>query len=293
MEGLFTVEEPNTDSFAVNLDVFSGPFSVLLDLISRRRLDVTDVALAAVTDEFIAFVRAQDTYNLSQVSEFLVVAATLLELKAARLLPGGDLEEEDPELLEQRDLLFAKLLQYKAYKQVASVFAQRMAECARSYGRDATIDTEYLDIVPPTHITIGVEDLAIMAAAAFSRDPEIPTVTIDHLHTPVVPVRSQVTYLRENLKLAQKTDFAKLCKEAPNMATVIARFMAVLELIRANEIDAYQEESLAPLTLVKTRESTRELEGIVDEEDTPGDHDETPTLDMENISSDNDSEEQQ
>lgn len=265
MESLFTVEEPATDSFAVSLDVFSGPFSVLLDLISRRRLDVTDVALAEVTDEFIAFVRAQDTYNLSQVSEFLVVAATLLELKAARLLPGEEIEEEDIELLEQRDLLFAKLLQYKAYKEVAGVFATRMANCARSYGRDAEIDAEYLDIVPPTRITLGVEDLAILAADAFSRSPEIPVVTIDHLHTPLVPIRSQVNYLRQNLKLAQKTDFAKLCEEAPNMATVIARFMAVLELVRANEIEAYQEESLAPLTLVKTRESTRELEGIEDE----------------------------
>lgn len=272
MDTLFTVEEEHTNSFSVELDVFSGPFSVLLDLISRRRLDVTDVALAEVTDEFISFVRAQDTYNLSQVSEFLVVAATLLELKAARLLPGEDIDEEDIELLEQRDLLFAKLLQYKAYKEVASVFAQRMDNCARSYGRDADIDAEYLDIVPPTHIALGVEDLAILAAMAFSRSPEIPTVTIDHLHTPLVPIRSQVNYLRKNLKLAQKTDFAKLCEEAPNMATVIARFMAVLELIRANEIDAYQEESLAPLTLVKTRESTRELEGILDEDTPPDTH---------------------
>lgn len=260
------VEEPDTDSFAVDLDVFSGPFSVLLDLISRRRLDVTDVALAEVTDDFIAFVRAQDTYNLSQVSEFLVVAATLLELKAARLLPGDDLDEEDLELLEQRDVLFAKLLQYKAYKQVAATFAQRMDTCGRSYGRDAQIDTEYLDIIPKVHIPLTLDELAALAAKAFSSSPEIPTVTIEHLHMPSVPVRSQVDYLRQNLQLAQKVDFAKLCKQAPNLATVVSRFMAVLELIRAEEVEAYQDEPLGPLFLEKMRESTEVFDSL-DSED--------------------------
>ena len=261
MDGLFPLEEKQSgQSFAVDLDVFQGPFSVLLDLITRRKLDVTEVALAAVTDEFIAFVRSQDSYDLSQVSEFLVVAATLLELKAARLLPREENEEEDLELLEQRDLLFAKLLQYKAYKQVAVEFSRRLDMNEKAYARDVPLEEEYANVLPEVHISLGVQDLAMLAAAAFSRDHDVPVVRIDHLHDPLVPVRSQVTYLRERLVMGDAVSFASLCSEAPNLPTVISRFMAVLEMLRAREISVQQDEPFAPLIITKTAESDVELD---------------------------------
>lgn len=262
MDTLFQVDEESSQSFSVELDVFQGPFSVLLDLISRRKLDVTEVALAAVTDEFIAFIRAQDAYDLSQVSQFVAVAATLLELKAARLLPREEDEEEDLELLEQRDVLFAKLLQYKAYKAVAGHFAVRMDNAARSVARDMPIEEEYAKALPDISLTIGLNDLAALAAAAFARDNEVPVVTIDHLHDPVVPVRSQVHYLREHLVLGDAVSFASLCAEAENLPTVISRFMAVLEMIRSHEIAVKQQAPLGPLLITKTAESDIELDDI-------------------------------
>ncbi len=264
MKAVSQAEEPEGEAFAVELDVFQGPFSVLLDLISRKKLDVTEVALAAVTDEFVAFVRSRKRYNLSQVSEFVVVAATLLELKAARLLPRDRGKEEDLELLEQRDLLFAKLLQYKAYKAIAQTFARRMEEAARAVPRDVPLEPEYANAMPETVLSIGVADLATLAVAAFARDNEVPAVTIDHLHDPVVPVRSQVEYLRERLVLGDRVTFASLCAHADNLPTVISRFMAVLEMIRAGEISAEQEVPLGPLHLTRTAEREQAVEESTD-----------------------------
>lgn len=266
MDALFPIDEETSQSFAVDLDVFQGPFSVLLDLISRKKLDVTEVALAAVTDEFVAFVRSQEDYDLSQVSEFVVVAATLLELKAMRLLPRDEHEEEDLELLEQRDLLFAKLLQYKAFKAVAEEFAARMERAGRSVARDVPIEEEYAKALPEVTISIGVARLAELAAAAFTRGNEVPVVTIDHLHDPVVPVRSQVRYLRDTLVLGDTVSFASLCRQAENLPTVISRFMAVLEMIRAREIRVVQDEPLGPMLITKTAESDIELDEEAGEE---------------------------
>ena len=153
-------------AFAVTLDVFSGPFSVLLSLISKRRLDVTEVALAEVTDEFIAFIRSHSVYNLSQASEFLVVAATLLNLKAARLLLGREESEEELELLEQRDLLFAKLLQYRAYKRASQRFRCAMASQARAYPRDVPLEPEFVEFVPRLELNVTPQELAMLAVQA-------------------------------------------------------------------------------------------------------------------------------
>lgn len=240
--------------FKVSLDVFSGPFSVLLDLVSKRNLDLTEVALGQVTDEFIAFIRQQDEFDLSAASEFLVVAATLLDLKIARLLPREESEEEDWELIEQRDLLFAKLLQYRAYKDVAADFAVRLENSGKAVGRDVPLEEPYASSVPPAKLTLTVQELAMLAMQALLRQPEEPVVEITHLHDPVVAVASQVNFLERRLAHVGESTFAELCEDAPNSPTVVSRFLAVLELIRRRAVAVYQSAPLEALVIRATPE---------------------------------------
>lgn len=240
--------------FAVNLDVFSGPFEVLLSLIAKHRLDVTDVALAQVTDEFLEFVRAQDELDLSHMSEFLVVAATLLDLKAARLLPREEGDEEDVELLEARDLLFAKLLQYRAFKQVAVEMAARLSQQSLAVPREVDLEPQFKKILPEVSIDIGLEDFAMLAARAFSRTPE--SVGLDHLHDPLVPVDTQIAVIRQRLVIGDRVSFTELCRDARNIPTVVSRFLAVLELLRGGEVEIEQDGPLQPLIITRVAEPT-------------------------------------
>src|SRR5882757_2427530 len=148
--------------FEVHLDVFEGPFDLLLALISKHKLDITEIALSSVTDEFIAHIRAMsDAWDLDQASYFLVVAATLLDLKAARLLPSGEVDdEEDLALLDARDLLFARLLQYRAYKQVAAVFAERIAAEGRRYPRAVSLEEPFAQLLPEVLLGLGPAEFA-------------------------------------------------------------------------------------------------------------------------------------
>lgn len=239
--------EESEDAFAVTLDVFAGPFSVLLSLIARRKLDVTEVALAEVTDEFIKFIRAQDRYDLSEVSEFLVVAATLLELKASRLLPGAEIGDEDVELLEKRDILFAKLLQYRAYKEASSILSELIAAQSKTAPRDVPLEPEYRDALPEIDLTVSVEQLAMLAAQAITRRHEEPTVFVEHLHRSLVSVESQIAYLKAELADARQHSFQELCEDAPDVPTIVSRFMAVLELMRAGTVEVSQKEALATI----------------------------------------------
>lgn len=237
--------------FEVDLDVFSGPFSVLLSMIAKKRLDVTEVALAAVTDEFIDFVRAREGANLDQMSEFVVVASTLLALKAARLLPGHTEDSEDAELLEERDLLFAKLLQYKAFKEVAGDLRTRLV--SRAFGRDVPVEERLLDALRAVHLGLTVGDLALLAATAFARDTSEPQVEISHLHFAEVPVEQEMRVVEE--RLARGTlSFSELCSDAPTTATVVARFLALLTLLRRRAVVAEQAEPLGPLMIRATPE---------------------------------------
>ncbi|QRV02965.1 segregation/condensation protein A [Arcanobacterium phocisimile] len=243
----------NGSSFAVNLDVFSGPFEVLLSLISKHQLDVTEVAIAQVTDEFIAFIRSQDDAALEQMSEFVVVAATLLDIKAARLLPRE--ADDDDELLaifEARDILFAKLLQYRAFKKVAVELSQRMSMQSLSYARDVPLAEEFRQILPEVHLNLGAVDLAILAASALFRRPD--TVTIDHIHDPLVPVDSQIALMRERLIIGDRQSFSQLCADARNVPTVVSRFLAVLEMLRNGEIEIEQDGPLQPLVIIRISE---------------------------------------
>ncbi|MDE1536441.1 MULTISPECIES: segregation and condensation protein A [Actinotignum] len=253
-----------SSDFDVDLDVYSGPFSVLLTMISKKNLDITEVALAEVTDEFIAWIRSRPEVDLSTTSEFLVVAATLLDMKLARLLPRHESEEEDWELLEQRDLLFAKLLQYRAFKEVARDFGERLGETGRRVGRDVPLEEMYAKALPEVRLPLGVMDLALLAARAFTRDTSEPVVQLEHLHSPVVPVASQVAYLEKRFQAGESFTFTQLCADAGSVQVVVARFLAVLELLRRGAIAAEQDEPLGALVLRPTPADDRGAAGAGD-----------------------------
>ncbi len=198
-------------AFEVHLDVFEGPFDLLLGLISKHKLDITEVSLSQVTDEFIAYIRARSGgWDLDQVSYFLVVAATLLDLKAARLLPSGEVEdEEDLALLEARDLLFARLLQYRAYKEVAAVFAGRMAAASRRFPRRVPLEPRFAALLPEVLFAIGPQEFAAIAARTLA-PKEPPVVSVDHIHAAFVSIREQAVLIAERLRGLGRASFRQL-----------------------------------------------------------------------------------
>ncbi|WP_349332088.1 segregation/condensation protein A [Actinopolymorpha sp. B9G3] len=246
----FVRAERRAQSFTVRLDNFEGPFDLLLGLISKHKLDVTEIALSVVTDEFIGYIRAMGPqWDLDQTTEFLLVASTLLDLKAARLLPQGEVEdEEDLALLEARDLLFARLLQYRAYKQVAGIMATRMAAEARRFPRAVGLEDRFGQLLPEVLIGLGVEEFARLAANALRPRAE-PVLSLAHIHAPRVSVREQATVMIERLRRTRSTTFRALTADSPNLVTTIARFLALLELFREGAVAFEQAEALAELTV--------------------------------------------
>ncbi len=244
------VESGDDNGFHVHLAVFEGPFDLLLSLIAKHKLDVTTVALAQVTDEFIAYLRESDlTDDLDQTTEFLVVAATLLDLKAARLLPAGDVEdEEDLALLEARDLLFARLLQYRAYKEAAAIFAARLADESHRFPRSVGLDPGLADLLPEVLLGIGPDEFAALAARALRPKP-IQTVSIDHIHLPRVSVQEQAGFIVDMLRRSGAASFRSLTRDCPDTMTVVARFLALLELFREGVIGFDQVDALSELNV--------------------------------------------
>ena len=234
------------DLFAVSLPVFEGPFDLLLSLIARKKLDITEVALAQVTDEFIAFMQASP--DLSRTTEFLVVAATLLDMKASHLLPVID-EEENTSLadLEARDLLFSRLLQYRAFKEAAKYLDQRMGEYSSYVARDVPLEAHFATLLPELRWLTTPEDLARLAADALSA--ATPTVQVTHLHDPVVPVREQALLVSAMLAQAGSMTFHELVEDAATRAVVVSRFLALLELYRRGAVEFDQENALGALTI--------------------------------------------
>jgi segregation and condensation protein A len=246
-------EAPRGKAFEVHLDVFEGPFDLLLALISKHKLDITEVALSQVTDEFIAYIRERSgSWDLDQVSYFLLVAATLLDLKAARLLPSGEVEdEEDLALLEARDLLFARLLQYRAYKEVAAVFAGRMAAAALRFPRRVPLEPRFAQLLPEVLFTIGPLEFARLAARALT--PKVPpTVSVDHIHQPFVSIREQAVLLAERLRGLGKASFRQLTAGAGNNYEIVASFLALLELYREDTVAFEQMTPLGELYVTWT-----------------------------------------
>jgi segregation and condensation protein A len=229
----------------VHLDVFEGPFDLLLALISKHKLDITEVSLSKVTDEFIAYISQRaGGWDLDQVSYFLVVAATLLDLKAARLLPSGEVEdEEDLALLEARDLLFARLLQYRAYKEVAAIFAARMAVAARRFPRRVPLEPRFAQLFPEVLLAIGPAELARIASLTLAPKAP-PKISTEHIHSPVISVREQARIIAARLRDLGRASFRQLTAGAAGSYEIVASFLALLELYRENTVSF---EQLAPL----------------------------------------------
>ncbi|MFF5558364.1 segregation and condensation protein A [[Kitasatospora] papulosa] len=234
--------------FTVRLVNFEGPFDLLLQLISKHKLDVTEVALSKVTDEFMAHIRAMGPdWDLDQTTEFLVVAATLLDLKAARLLPTAEVEDEaDLALLEARDLLFARLLQYRAYKRIADIFGDRLESESRRHPRTVGLEPQHAELLPEVVISIGPEGFARLAVKAMQPRPE-PQVYVDHIHAPLVSVREQAEIVVARLRVEGEISFRELTEDAGDTLTVVARFLALLELYREKAVALDQEEALGDL----------------------------------------------
>jgi len=268
------VADSGTGGFAVRLDNFEGPFDLLLSLISKHRMDVTEVALSKVTDEFIAHIRAggdrevgsetsgpgeREPWDLDQTSAFLLVASTLLDLKAARLLPQGDVEdEEDLALLEARDLLFARLLQYKAFKQVAAILDHRMTGEALRHPRSVGLEERFATLLPEVLIGLGLEEFAGLAAKALVPKPQ-PEIGLAHIHAPAVSVSEQATVVVGRLRVSRTMTFRALVADAPDMMTRVARFLALLELFREGVVSFDQLTPMGELSVRWTGDEDTEI----------------------------------
>lgn len=250
-------------SFTVHLANFTGPFDLLLTLIDSRRLDVTEVAIHMVTDEFIAHTRQLGAEaGLEEVTEFLVVAATLLDLKTARLVPSGEVQDlEDLALLQARDLLFARLLQFRAFRRVSELFAELERTARHSYPRTAGPDEQFLDLLPEIELGVDAEGFATLAAVAFRPRP-IEEVGVSHVHAPVVSVPEQAARVLELLRVRGRgewVDFRELVSGCAETLVVVARFLALLELYRARAVAMTQDEAFGDLLVSWTGEDAAEV----------------------------------
>jgi segregation and condensation protein A len=243
--------------FSVHLAQYEGPFDLLLGLIAKHQLDVTTLALSEVTDEFLAHIRGLgSTWDLGQATEFLVVAATLLDLKAARLLPSAAVEdEEDLALLEARDLLFARLLQYRAYKSAAGQLAVLLDSESRRYPRSVSLEPRFAGLLPEVLLGLGPQQFALLAARALAPRPEVQ-VAVDHVHGGTVSVPEQTALLRERLQRSGGGSFRALTADCTSTLEVVARFLGLLELYREGVVSFEQVEALGDLHLRWTGETS-------------------------------------
>ena len=260
--------ESQQSGFQVRLSNFEGPFDLLLQLIFAHRLDVTEVALHQVTDEFIAYTKAiGPLMELDETTAFLVIAATLLDLKAARLLPAGEIhDEEDLALLEVRDLLFARLLQYRAFKHVAEMFAELEAAALRSYPRAVSLEDRYEDLLPEVMLGVDAQLFAEIAATAFTPRP-VPTVATEHLHELIVSVPELAEQLLADLQRrgpGQWATFSELVADCREPILIVGRFLALLELYRARAVAFDQSEPLGVLQISWTGDepSSEQIEAV-------------------------------
>ncbi|MFG2326136.1 segregation/condensation protein A [Streptomyces sp. NPDC048568] len=256
--------------FKVRLANFEGPFDLLLQLISKHKMDVTEVALSKVTDEFMAHIRAMGSdWDLDETTEFLVIAATLLDLKAARLLPAAEVEDEaDLALLEARDLLFARLLQYRAYKQIAEIFNERLESEARRYPRTVGLEPHHAELLPEVVISIGPEGFAKLAVKAMQPKPK-PQVYVEHIHAPLVSVQEQAGIVVARLRELGEASFRVLVQDTADTLTVVARFLALLELYREKAVELDQETALGDLLVRWTGGDEDAAPVVTDEFDRP------------------------
>ena len=256
-----SVDTPRAAAFSVHLSNFEGPFDLLLQLISRHRMDITEVSLSKVTDEFIAHLKAAGVdWDLEQTSQFIVVAATLLDLKAARLIPSGEVDDpEDLALLEARDLLFVRLLQYRAFKQVAAYLSATLEAEGRRHPRQVGLETRFARLLPDVELTITPEQFAALAAKALA-PKQADVLSLAHLHAPQVSVAEQAVVLADRLRRAGTLTFRALTGDSPDLVTTVARFLALLELFREAAVSFEQITPLGELTVRWTGPDEGELE---------------------------------
>ena len=261
-------QPPGPSGFEVHLDVFEGPFDLLLGLISKHKLDITEVALSQVTDEFIAYIRARaEGWDLDQASYFLVVAATLLDLKAARLLPAGEVEdEEDLALLEARDLLFARLLQYRAYKEAAAAFAGQMAVQGRRFARRVPMEPQFAQLLPEVLLGLGPAEFARIAALTLAPRPA-PVVDTGHIHVPRTSVREQAGILVGRLRTRGRATFAELTADCTGTYEVVARFLALLDLFQTGNVSFEQRVPLGELAVTWAGSDSGPVAGAGEEDE--------------------------
>ncbi|HEY0617393.1 MAG TPA: segregation/condensation protein A [Kribbella sp.] len=271
--------------FSVHLVNFEGPFDLLLQLITKHKLDITEIALSQVTDDFIAHIKALGSaWDLDQTSEFLLIAATLLDLKAARLLPQGDVEDrEDLALLEARDLLFARLLQYRAFKQIAGLIQSRVAEEAKRFPRAVGMEPRFADLLPEVLLGVDPAGLAALAARAMAPKDNVPEgVSLAHLRAPTVTVREQAVVIVDRLRRQRSTTFRALVADSPDTVTTVCRFLALLELFREAAVTFDQVSPLGELTIrwTGTDEGEIDVSDEFDEVPVPeGEEGEAPVVD--------------
>jgi segregation and condensation protein A len=248
-----SITDGRVAGFSLHLTNFDGPFDLLLQLISRHKMDITEVALGAVTDEFISYIKqlenSENGWDLDKTTEFLVVAATLLDLKAAKLLPSGEIDDEaDLALLEARDLLFARLLQYRAFKEIAAIFTGRIELEERSFARTVALEPHFAQLLPEVLIGVGAQRFAAIANRVLT-PKTAPIFTIDHIHRPLVSVAEQAEKVVEILRRDQRVSFRALIADAASSLVIVARFLALLELYRAGVIRFEQVVSLGELQI--------------------------------------------
>ena len=272
MEESRDVNAASSGAFSVHLENFDGPFDLLLQLISRHKMDITEISLSLVTDEFISFIRSLEQsgqgWRLDQATEFLVVAATLLDLKAARLLPSGEVDdEEDLALLEARDILFARLLQYRAFKEIAATFADRIALSDKSFARVVALEASLSALLPEVLIGVGPARFAAIAERVLTPKSS-PVVSVEHLHLPLVSVMEESKRVVEALRRSTSLSFRNLIADADTTLVMVARFLALLDPYRQGVLRFNQVIALGELQISWTGSLDGEIE-VSDEFDIP------------------------
>jgi segregation and condensation protein A len=258
-----SITDGRVAGFSLHLSNFEGPFDLLLQLISRHKMDITEVALGAVTDEFIAFGRGFERsgggLDLEKTTEFLLVAATLLDLKAAKLLPSGEVDDEsDLALLEARDLLFARLLQYRAFKEISAIFSQRIDREEKFFARLVALEPHFAQLLPEVMIGVGAQRFAAIANRVLA-PKTAPIFNTDHLHQSAVSVAEQAAMLVEHLRRTGRATFRAIVANAETTLVVVARFLALLELYREEVVRFEQMVCLGELQITWIGSSTGEV----------------------------------
>jgi segregation and condensation protein A len=248
-----SITDGRVSGFSLHLDNFDGPFDLLLQLISRHKMDITEIALGTVTNEFISYIKqledSENGWDLDKTTEFLVVAATLLDLKAAKLLPSGQIDDEaDLALLEARDLLFARLLQYRAFKELSAIFAGRIEREEKSFARLVALEPHLAQLLPEVLIGVGAQRFAAIANRVLT-PKTTPTFSIDHLYQPLVSVAEQALKVVEHLRRVSRVTFRALIADADSTLVVVARFLALLELYKEGVVRFEQVISLGELQI--------------------------------------------